>query len=208
MFSRCPTVTASPGSPWTGFGAWGAGWHFTAGGIEQYGWDGRGGLWTGCQGRLWLDSCARASIRSGGERAAEKGLIRGEIGGKRTSGAEARIDSVGFMRGLKPPPPSGLSFSAACEAVIDSAGFMPGLKSRPTARMSFSAARKATVDSTGFMRGLKPPPPSGMSFSAACEGPLCFGALTAPFDSAQGRLLKSCPFKEASTCSEVLQTRP
>jgi hypothetical protein len=29
----------------------------------------------------------------------------------------AHIDSVGVMRGLKPPPPSGLSFSADCDVV-------------------------------------------------------------------------------------------
>jgi len=28
------------------------------------------------------------------------------------------------MRGLKPPPPSDLSFSAACEALIDLIGFL------------------------------------------------------------------------------------
>jgi hypothetical protein len=49
--------------------------------------------------------------------AAEKLEIWGEIGVKRPSGAKARIDSVGFMRGLKPPPPSGSSFSAACLVV-------------------------------------------------------------------------------------------
>jgi len=32
------------------------------------------------------------------------------------SGAEARVDSDDLMRGLKPPPPSGLSASAACSA--------------------------------------------------------------------------------------------
>jgi hypothetical protein len=32
----------------------------------------------------------------------------------RFSGAKASVDSVGFMRGLKPPPPSELSFFAAC----------------------------------------------------------------------------------------------
>jgi hypothetical protein len=32
-------------------------------------------------------------------------------------GLKARVVFVGFMRGLKPPPPSVPSFSAACEAV-------------------------------------------------------------------------------------------
>jgi thiamine-monophosphate kinase len=40
-----------------------------------------------------------------------------EVSGKHTSGAKARIDSARFMRGLKPPPPSGSSISATCEAL-------------------------------------------------------------------------------------------
>lgn len=32
-------------------------------------------------------------------------------------GAEAPVDFVGFMRGVKPPPPSELGFSASCEVV-------------------------------------------------------------------------------------------
>src|ERR1019366_41576 len=35
---------------------------------------------------------------------------------KHPSGATARADSAGFMRGLNPPPPSGSSFSAGCSA--------------------------------------------------------------------------------------------
>ena len=51
------------------------------------------------------------------EQAAEKLEISGEIVAKCPSVAEASIDSVGVMRGLKPPPPSVWSFSAVCEAV-------------------------------------------------------------------------------------------
>jgi len=40
----------------------------------------------------------------------------GELGEEHPSGAEARADFAGLMRGLKPPPPSGSSFSAACKA--------------------------------------------------------------------------------------------
>ena len=35
-----------------------------------------------------------------------------------TSGAKAHVDSVGFMRGLKPPPPSGSSISAVREVEV------------------------------------------------------------------------------------------
>jgi hypothetical protein len=50
------------------------------------------------------------------KRAAEKLGISGEVGGKRPSVANASVDSVSFMRRLKPPPPSVLSFSASCKA--------------------------------------------------------------------------------------------
>ena len=52
--------------------------------------------------------------RAGAEGAAEKGLITSKDSEKRCSGTEARADSAGFMRGLKPPPPSEVSFSAVC----------------------------------------------------------------------------------------------
>jgi segregation and condensation protein A len=52
------------------------------------------------------------------EQAAEKLEISGEIVAKCPSVAEASVDSVGVMRGLKPPPPSGSRFSAACETAI------------------------------------------------------------------------------------------
>jgi hypothetical protein len=42
-------------------------------------------------------------------------VVKVQIAEKLPSGAKAHVDSVGFMRGLKPPPPSGMSFSAACE---------------------------------------------------------------------------------------------
>ena len=53
---------------------------------------------------------------SGAKEAAEKLGISDESRKKRPSAAKADVDSVGFMRGLKPPPPSGSSFSAACKA--------------------------------------------------------------------------------------------
>jgi hypothetical protein len=72
--------------------------------------------------------------------AAEKLGIFDEVCGKRPFAAKADADSAGFLWGLKPPSPSGSSFSAACRVRIDSAAFMPGLKSRHTARTSISAA--------------------------------------------------------------------
>ncbi len=55
----------------------------------------------------------------GAKQAAEKLRIPGEIGLKPPSAAKAAVDSVGLLRGLKPLPPSGLSFSAACKAHAD-----------------------------------------------------------------------------------------
>jgi segregation and condensation protein A len=57
---------------------------------------------------------------SGAKEVAEKPRISGEIGGKCPSVAKASDDSVGFLRGLKPPPPSETSSSVACEAPPES----------------------------------------------------------------------------------------
>ena len=67
---------------------------------------------------------------AGAEEVAEELEILGEIGETRPSAAKAGIDPVGFMRGLKPPPPSGPSFSAACEAHTHFAALTARLKSR------------------------------------------------------------------------------
>jgi hypothetical protein len=71
--------------------------------------------------------------------AAEKLEISGEISEKHPSVAKASIDSVGFMRGLKPPPPSALSFSAACKARILFGAFAARLKSCPFKTSTYSA---------------------------------------------------------------------
>jgi excinuclease ABC subunit C len=77
--------------------------------------------------------------------AAEKLGLLGGNGEERPSAAKADVDRAGFVRGLKPPPPSG-------------PGFVRGLKPPPPS-------------GPGFMRGLEPPPLSGPSFSAACLAP-------------------------------------
>ena len=76
------------------------------------------------------------------EEAAEKGLVSGEKHEKRSAGAQAGIDSAGAMRGLRPPPPSDGSFSAATKTPLYS-----GLVLRyelPKCR-SFDSLRFATV---------------------------------------------------------------
>ena len=55
-------------------------------------------------------------MRLRGEQTTEELYVMDEIGGKCSSAAKADIHSVGSLRGLKPPPPSELSFSVACEA--------------------------------------------------------------------------------------------
>jgi hypothetical protein len=56
---------------------------------------------------------------SGPEQAAEKGLISSEIPEKQASGAEARLDFVGFMRGLKPRLPPYRVFPQPVKARAD-----------------------------------------------------------------------------------------
>jgi hypothetical protein len=64
---------------------------------------------------VYLQSELVAKIGIGLKQATEKLGVEGENGGESPSAAKAGIDSEGFMRGLKPPPPSDVSFSAACE---------------------------------------------------------------------------------------------
>jgi hypothetical protein len=87
------------------------------------------------------------SLRSWAKEAAEKLEILGEMCRRRPSAAKANVDSIGLTRGLKPPPPSGSSFSAACKARIDFPEFMDerkpvNFKHRPftTDKESFMAA--------------------------------------------------------------------
>jgi hypothetical protein len=55
---------------------------------------------------------------AGAKQAAEKLGILVEDGERGPSAAKAGIDSAGFTRGLKPPSPSDVSFSAACKAPV------------------------------------------------------------------------------------------
>jgi hypothetical protein len=49
----------------------------------------------------------------------KEGEFLDEIGEKHPSGPEGPVDFVGFMRRLKPSPPSGSGFSAACKDRVD-----------------------------------------------------------------------------------------
>jgi 23S rRNA (cytosine1962-C5)-methyltransferase len=70
------------------------------------------------------------------QQAAEKGQLLGKIDARRPSGAKARGDSTGVMRGLKPPPPSGRRFSGTSQA----AGAQPPRFEAPGARVTRRAA--------------------------------------------------------------------
>jgi hypothetical protein len=63
----------------------------------------------------------------------------GSRGRKRPTGAKARADFFGVMRGLKPPPPSVWSFSTACETPA-------------SLRIEFSAAWHSREFSTGYCK--------------------------------------------------------
>jgi len=76
----------------------------------------------------------------GSSEAAEKLGISGENSGKRPSGAKALIDSVGLVRGLKLPPPSGSRSPKGAKARGVFAGFAARLKSCPDTQASLSGA--------------------------------------------------------------------
>jgi hypothetical protein len=72
------------------------------------------------------------------EQLGEKVPISDENERSRPSWAEARFDSIGFMRGLKPPPPSEKSFSPSCEVV-------PRKKQARTGRSTLQPAGKPAL---------------------------------------------------------------
>jgi cell division protein FtsQ len=78
--------------------------------------------------------------------AAENGQTAGDSAEKHPSGAKARVDSAGIMRGLKPPPPSGSSLSAVSKAPADSGSSDARAKalayqSRPSAKAKATATK-------------------------------------------------------------------
>jgi hypothetical protein len=52
---------------------------------------------------------------SGVKEAAEKGRSSSKKAEKHTSGAKARVDSIGLMPGINPRPTARMSFSASCK---------------------------------------------------------------------------------------------
>jgi penicillin G amidase len=86
---------------------------------------------------------------SGAEQAAKKLGIPGEKGRESPAAAKAGTDSFSFMRGLKPPPPSDVSFSAAYEAHVDLRAVAARLKSGP-----FNANTTNASEDVAFLRAL------------------------------------------------------
>jgi hypothetical protein len=83
---------------------------------------------------LSLRSPIEKQIQLKYKEAAEKLDISSEIAAEPFSEAEARVASVGLMRGLKPPPPSDRVFSAACKALVECGVFAARLKSCPVTK--------------------------------------------------------------------------
>ncbi len=77
------------------------------------------------------EACGQNGGLEGAQQAGEEAGISGGYDAGRPSAAKAGVDPVGFMRGLKPPPPSESSTSGASET------------SRPS-EWSISGASKAT----------------------------------------------------------------
>ena len=82
----------------------------------------------------------RWGIASGAKQAAEKFGCWIKSGEEYSTGAEARADFAGFMRGLKPPPPSVPSFSATYKARVHFSALAARLKSCP-----FKAAQTTNI---------------------------------------------------------------
>jgi len=66
---------------------------------------------------LWDSGSLLLSLHPSAEQSVTKLWIWSEIAGKHPSVAKARVDSIGLIRGFKPPSPSALSFVTACEAL-------------------------------------------------------------------------------------------
>ncbi|MGO9336574.1 MAG: hypothetical protein ACLPY1_03600 [Terracidiphilus sp.] len=70
--------------------------------------------WLGALAPLFLFWLLWRWAQKRGEAPAEKGLLSAECLGGPTSGAQAQVDSAGFLRGLNPPAPCEANSSAAC----------------------------------------------------------------------------------------------
>ena len=124
------------------------------------------------------------------EQAGEQLDHSGETGEKRSSGAKVPIDSAGFVRGLKPPPPSvetlsasGLSSSTAPEAHPSTAAGQPSVGGRGFALIE-AAAR--VVQSVMQTKPKLPAPILAASTSIEPETPTLTSTL-------QGEQLQALP---------------
>ena len=88
----------------------------------------------------------RASFDSGFT-CAENLVVLDEIRGERPSAAKAGFDSVGFMRGLSPPPPSGSSFSQPVKPPVDFAAITARLRLCPDTVCSLNGILHETLQS-------------------------------------------------------------
>ena len=95
---------------------------------RKTGWTGGWVPRTGFLSETLIESGYTFGILSGAKQAAEKGHISGRVPERRTSGAKALADSIGFMPGINPQPTARRVLSAACKARASLTSFVARLK--------------------------------------------------------------------------------
>jgi hypothetical protein len=138
----------------------------------------------------------------------------------RSSGAKARVALEGDARGLKPPSPSGFRSCAGAKAGAEEVGNSCRIgEQRPSAAkaedffVALTARLKSCPDTKRNVVAAIGGRDGDDNSDAGAKARVDFGAFSAPFDFALGRLLKSCPQKERKfrfnrikRCHEVLRT--
>jgi cell division protein FtsQ len=94
-----------------------------------------------------------AAQAAGGEQVADSGQNAVKPAEKQASGAKARVDSAGIVRGLKPPPPSGSSLSAASKAPAGNG--TSKAKAKPAGKGTAKVKATAARNTSGLARTVK-----------------------------------------------------
>jgi hypothetical protein len=88
-------------------------------------------------------SLSKSALTLPDKQAAEKLRNSAQLTENAPPGLKAPVDFIGVMRGLKPPPPSGSSFSAACKASRHAEGI--GLRLIVIGTKDLASIRKLTI---------------------------------------------------------------
>jgi hypothetical protein len=135
------------------------------------------------------------------------------------------VERMGAFLGLKPQAPSGSCdpgrfLASPCRVAGVPSGakaqsffwlFAARLKSCPDASAGPSGVFPQPVKSCPFTRqdcAVVPQKGSGSRAVSWTEAPSFCGSLSAPFDCAQGRLVKPCPFKAVERIGALLRLTP